>query len=60
MSIIGHRIMYLFYFLSTLPSVCIAISHMIIDQKPPRMIIVIYFAAVLGGFIGFFPFKVVP
>jgi hypothetical protein len=24
------------------------------------MIIVIYFAAVLGGFIGFFPFKVVP
>jgi dolichyl-phosphate-mannose-protein mannosyltransferase len=60
MSIIGHRIMYLFYFLNTLPSVCMAISYMIIDQKPPRMIVVIYFAAVLGGFISLFPFKVVP
>ena len=60
MSMIGHRIMYLFYFLSTVPSLCMAISYMIIDQKPPRMIVVIYFAAVIGAFISFFPFKVVP
>jgi hypothetical protein len=33
---------------------------MIFDQKPPRMIVVIYFAAVIGAFISFFPFKVVP
>ena len=60
MSILGHRIMYIFYFLSSVPSVCMAISYMIVDQKPPRMIIVIYFAAVIGAFISFFPFKVVP
>jgi predicted membrane-bound dolichyl-phosphate-mannose-protein mannosyltransferase len=60
MSIIGHRIMYIFYFLSTLPSICIAVPYMIIDQKPPRMIVVIYFAAVIGGFISLFPFRVVP
>jgi hypothetical protein len=59
-ALFAHRIMYIFYFLSTLPSICIAVPYMIIDQKPPRMIVVIYFAAVIGGFISLFPFRVVP
>ncbi len=60
MSLIGHRIMYLFYFLSTFPSLCIAVSNMIIDQKPPRIVVVIYLIAVIAGFINLFPFKTLP
>jgi predicted membrane-bound dolichyl-phosphate-mannose-protein mannosyltransferase len=60
MSIIGHRIMYLFYFLNSVPSVCLAIAYLFLDQKPPRIILLVYCIAVLVGFGLMFPFKTIP
>jgi predicted membrane-bound dolichyl-phosphate-mannose-protein mannosyltransferase len=60
MALILHRIMYIFYFLNTVPSVCIAISYLFLDQKPPLIIILIYSIAVVLGFALLFPFKTIP
>jgi dolichyl-phosphate-mannose-protein mannosyltransferase len=59
MSIIGHRIMYLFYFLPTLPSLCLAISHLFLATRPHRIILLIYIVTVLFGFFMLFPFKTI-
>jgi dolichyl-phosphate-mannose--protein O-mannosyl transferase len=66
MSVILHRIMYIFYFLSTIPAVCLAISCGIYDLKTItkntmwRLLIVLYLLLVLVGFYLFFPFKTIP
>jgi predicted membrane-bound dolichyl-phosphate-mannose-protein mannosyltransferase len=59
-AIFGHRIMYIFYFLNTVPAVAASVAGMIIDQKPPRIVVVFYVAAVIIGFYMMFPFKVIP
>jgi len=60
MALLWNRIMYLFYFLNTIPSVCIAITSMALDQKPPKIIMGLYLLAVVGMFVMMFPFKAVP
>jgi len=60
MSIIGHRISYIFYFLNTIPSVCAAATSLILDQRPPKILIGVYLVAVIVGFILLFPFKKIP
>jgi predicted membrane-bound dolichyl-phosphate-mannose-protein mannosyltransferase len=59
-AIFGHRIMYIFYFLNTVPAVAASVAGMIVDQTPPRIIVVFYVAAVIIGFYLMFPFKVIP
>lgn len=60
MSIVAHRISYIFYFLNTIPSVCAAVTSLILDQRPPKILIGIYLIAVIVGFILLFPFKKIP
>jgi len=60
MSIIGHRIMYLFYFLPTLPCVCLAIAYLFFDRNTDRIVSLTYLFAVFLGFAMLFPFKQVP
>lgn len=60
MVILGNRIVYIFYFLNTLPSVCAAIGYFFIDKRTPPVLSGIYMGLVLVGFIIFFPFKVIP
>lgn len=59
-SLIWHRIMYIFYFLLALPSVCGSISYALLDQRPPKIAVLIYMAAVIIGFYHLFPFKSIP
>jgi len=59
-AILGHRIMYIFYFLNTVPAVAGSVAGMIVDQAPPRIIVVVYIAAVIAAFYMMFPFKVIP
>ena len=68
MSLIMHRIMYIFYFLSAIPAVCLAISYGIWDLRNIfkkysslyLIIICVYLAMVLIGFYMLFPFKTFP
>jgi predicted membrane-bound dolichyl-phosphate-mannose-protein mannosyltransferase len=67
MSFLFHRIIYIFYFLSTIPAVCLAISCGLVDSKKVikkvnryRLLIVLYLLLVLVGFYIFFPFKTIP
>jgi len=60
MAIIGHRIMYLFYFLITLPSVCAAIGYLYTDQKRLIVLMGSYIVLVIIGFIVQFPFRTIP
>jgi hypothetical protein len=59
-AVLGHRIMYIFYFLNTVPAVAASVAGMIVDQAPPRVIVVVYIAAVIAAFYMMFPFKVLP
>ena len=58
--LLGHRVTYLFYFLPAIPAVCAAISYMIADQNPPKLVVLIYLGVVLVSFYLTFPFKVIP
>jgi predicted membrane-bound dolichyl-phosphate-mannose-protein mannosyltransferase len=60
MSILSHRIMYIFYFLNTVPSVCLATAYLFLDQKPHRIILLAYCVAVMIGFGIMFPFRAIP
>jgi hypothetical protein len=59
-AVFGHRIMYIFYFLNTVPAVAASVAGMIINQAPPRLIVLFYIGAVIVGFYLMFPFKVIP
>jgi hypothetical protein len=59
-ALIGHRIMYIFYFLNTVPAVAASIAYMMAHESPPKIIAVVYVAAVVAAFYMMFPFKVIP
>ena len=59
-ALIGHRIMYIFYFLNTVPAVAASIAYMIVKESPPKFIVAIYVGAVIAAFYTMFPFKIIP
>jgi len=59
-ALFAHRIMYIFYFLNTVPPVAASIACMIVEQSPPKIVVLVYVAAVIAGFYMMFPFKIVP
>jgi predicted membrane-bound dolichyl-phosphate-mannose-protein mannosyltransferase len=59
-AVFGHRIMYIFYFLNTVPAVAGSVAGMIVDQTPPRIVVVFYIASVIAAFYMMFPFKILP
>lgn len=59
-TIIDQRVTYLFYLLAAVPAICAAIAHMIMDQSPPKLVVLFYLGVVLLAFYFMFPFKVIP
>ncbi len=60
LSILSHRIMYIHYFLNTVPAVSAGVSHMIVDQRLPLIVVLLYMGAVIAGYGMLFPFRAVP
>ncbi len=60
MSLFAHRIMYIHYFLDTMPAVCAAIGHASIQARIPRIYVFGYLGLVLYFFAMMFPFKGAP
>jgi dolichyl-phosphate-mannose-protein mannosyltransferase len=59
-TIIDQRVTYLFYLLAAVPAISAAIAHMIMDQSPPKLVVLFYLGVVLVAFFFMFPFKVIP
>jgi 4-amino-4-deoxy-L-arabinose transferase-like glycosyltransferase len=59
-ALIAHRIMYIHYFLPTVPAISMANAHMLVELNPPRIIVLGILALVLVFFGFYFPFKGIP
>ncbi|HEY8739792.1 MAG TPA: glycosyltransferase family 39 protein [Candidatus Dormibacteraeota bacterium] len=57
LSFVGERISYIFYFLPTMPAVAISIAQLLRHDGVPRVVMWVFLVGVLGGFIGYFPFR---
>ena len=60
LTMVGHRISYIFYFLPALPAVAVAIGQLLRQAALPKAAVYTYLAAVLGGFAAYFPFRSIP
>ncbi|MEM4312174.1 MAG: glycosyltransferase family 39 protein [Nitrososphaerales archaeon] len=60
LALLANRIMYLFYFLNTLPSLALALGLTFLDERIPKSISLAYLFSVALGFLALFPFKSIP
>jgi dolichyl-phosphate-mannose-protein mannosyltransferase len=57
LALLQHRIMYIFYFLPTLPAVAVGLAVFVRESGVPRTVLWTYLAVVLFGFASYFPFR---
>ncbi len=60
LAILSHRIMYLYYFLPTIPALAVAVAILLARSGLPRMVVWGYVAAFMLAFVALFPFRALP
>jgi 4-amino-4-deoxy-L-arabinose transferase-like glycosyltransferase len=60
LSIVNHRITYIYYFLPVIPAVAIAIALLLRRSGLPRFVTVGFAVAYVLGFLAYFPFRTIP
>ena len=59
-AMIAHRTSYLFYFLPAIPAVALGAADFLYARTIPTLVRWAFIGAVLLGFYGYFPFRVIP
>jgi 4-amino-4-deoxy-L-arabinose transferase-like glycosyltransferase len=60
LSIVNHRITYIYYFLQVIPAIAIAVAILLLRSSLPRFVTVGFIAAFAVGFAAYFPFRTIP
>lgn len=60
MVLINHRITYIYYFLPVVPALAVAVALLLRRSDLPRAVTVGYLAAIVWGFLAYFPFRQLP
>jgi predicted membrane-bound dolichyl-phosphate-mannose-protein mannosyltransferase len=58
--LIQGRTTYLFYFLMTLPAVCVAIAQLLLRSTLPRVVLWTYLLVLVIAFLDYYPFRRIP
>jgi predicted membrane-bound dolichyl-phosphate-mannose-protein mannosyltransferase len=59
-ALLFDRTSYIFYMVPVLPAICAGIAYFLLDQQLPRIVPLLYCAAILFGFAMQFPFRTIP
>jgi hypothetical protein len=60
LTIVSHRISYLYYILPTIPAFAVAAALLLVKAGLPRFVTWAYLAASVAAFVAYFPFRQVP
>lgn len=60
LALASQRIMYLYYFLPTIPAVAVAIAVLLLRSNLPRFVMYGFVALYIVGFLAYFPFRQIP
>jgi dolichyl-phosphate-mannose-protein mannosyltransferase len=60
LSIVNHRITYIYYFLQVIPAIAIAVTIVLLRSSLPRFVTVGFIVAYAVGFAAYFPFRTIP
>ena len=60
LSIVNHRITYIYYFLQVIPAIAIAVAILLLRSTLPRFVTVGFIVAFAVGFAAYFPFRTIP
>ena len=58
--VVNQRITYLYYFLPVVPALAVAVALLLARSGLPRFVTWGYLAAMIGGFVAYFPFRQLP
>jgi hypothetical protein len=60
LSLLNHRITYIYYFLPVVPAAAIAVALLLRRATLPTFVTVGFVAAYVVGFLAYFPFRAIP